>query len=143
MKKAQGNIGEAAVIYHLAKLGLPVFKEIGDSCQVDLITLVAKRPVRIQVKSTKIDKTGAVCLPTRKTGPGGYRYKYQVDDFDVFALYCIDNHQIYWIHIEEALICVHSVLFRVAEVRNNQTKNVRRSEDYLDFYKAIRHGSGV
>ena len=48
--KSKGNIGEARATVELMRLGLPVFRELGDSAKIDLITIVDKRLITIQVK---------------------------------------------------------------------------------------------
>lgn len=137
MKKIKGNIAETAVIHYLAKLGLPVFKEIGDSVGVDVITIVNKKPITIQVKYGELNNNNSVSLSLRKTGPNGYVYYYQQDDFNLFALYVANTEQIIWINTREALANKNSVQFRTENAKNNQQLRTKKITDYLDFYKAV------
>jgi hypothetical protein len=141
--KLKGNVAETAVMYALSQLGLPVFKEVGDSCAVDLITLVNKRPVLIQAKYAEVGDNGSVALYLRTTGPGGYAYYYKRDDLDLFALYINDTKQVVWIHIDDALQNKATIRFRSRDSKNNQEAKTRRIEDYLDFYAAVSYASVV
>ena len=84
--KIKGNIGEAIIAADLMKLGYSVFTEMGDNSRIDLIAAKDNDLIKIQVKSRKSNDVGAVEISNRKAGPN-YRYKYQPDDVDVFAIY--------------------------------------------------------
>lgn len=137
MQKQKGNIAETAVIYTLAKLNLPVFKEIGDSVSVDLITIVNKRPVTIQVKYAELNRNNAVQLMLRKTGPNGYVYHYGIEDFDLFALYINDTQQVIWVSSKVLVLNTTSVSFRIDTPKNNQRGKINYVCDYLDLYNAL------
>lgn len=137
MYKQKGNIAETAVSLHLVKLGLPVFRELGDSISVDLITIINKRPVTIQVKYCEL--IGDIAkLSLKKTGPNGYVYFYTPEDFDLFALYINDTFDIVWINSKEAIMAnTTSVSFRYQQPKNNQSANIHFVKDYLNIYAAL------
>lgn len=138
MQKTKGNIAEAAVIYHLSKLGLPVFKELGDSSSVDLITLINKKPITIQVKYAEVTENNSISLNLRKTGPGGYVYYYKESDFDLFALYIANTEQVIWITSKEALVNRNNITFRLSHSKkNNQHNTTRMIEDYLNLFEVL------
>lgn len=137
-KKLKGNIAELATATELAKLGLAVFRELGDNSRVDLITIVEGRCIKIQVKWAKVEPEGCVFLYTVKTGPNNYRYKYTLEDIDVFALYVEDTSEVLFISAKEAVLSKSTMSIRYIPSKNNQRAGVRMAEDYRSFLKSIQ-----
>lgn len=133
--KHLGNEGEAAVMLELTKLNLPVFKELGDSSPVDLITVINGIPITIQVKSTSSQNKQSAVLQVRKTGK--HTRTYNSTEFNLFALYISDLGRVLWINSSEALQRKTTINFRFKESLNGQKKGIRNAGDYVDFYKAI------
>lgn len=129
--KMKGNIGEIAVAKTLSLLGYAVFKELGDLSKVDLITLVNNRPIKIQVKSSKLTN-GAAHLSRRKCGPG-YKFKYQKDQVDIFALYIPEKDIVIFVDQFELLAFEAEMVIRIEKSKNNQIKHTRTIDKYIDF----------
>lgn len=134
--KHKGVLGEVAVIKNLLKSGYSVFTEVGDLSRTDLIVLVDKIPIKLQVKSGFAVK-GVIDVPASKSGPG-YKYKYQTSDVDVFACYIIDQDLVFYISAKEHLKNTTSTKFRINKPLNNQKSGVRFATDYLDFKNVLR-----
>jgi hypothetical protein len=134
----KGILGEIAVIKKLCAEGYDVFQSISKSSRVDLIALHKNIPIKIQVKST-YSKNGLVTLYTRKTclNPE-YNYTYSDGDFDVLAVYIIDEDLVCYISSHEILMNKTMIKLRLKETKNRQKKRVRYASDYLDFEEAIR-----
>ncbi len=130
--KVKGNIGEAAVAYHLLKEGYEVFTELGDNSRVDLIVLVDNKPIKIQVKALSINANGSVYLKTYKSGPG-YEFTYTTNDVDIFAVYCLDTEDIGFIKAETLLKYKCGMKFRITESKNNQKQGIRYLSNYSNF----------
>lgn len=129
--KRKGIIGELAVAHYLASRDLPVFKELGDLSKIDLITEVNNKLIKIQVK-TVTSKKGKVEILTYKAGPN-YRFHYEKDDVDVFAVYVLDKDILLFVGNEELFKCKSSMTIRLEKTKNNQRRFVRHYTDYLDF----------
>lgn len=130
--KEKGNIGHLAVSKKLTQLGLPVFTEIGDSSKVDLITIVNRKPIRIQVKYITPVKD-RITVSLTKAGPN-YRFKYDDEDFDVFAIYVPITDSVFFIPLKLiSKVNEKSFTLRLKPARNNQKKNVHLASDYQDL----------
>ena len=134
--KQLGEIGVLRVAAHLISKGYSVFSELGDLSRVDLIVLVDKRPLKIQVKTRNI-KDGIVAVDSRKSGPG-YSYRYQPDDVDVFAIYVPQRDLILFLNVEEVLKAKGVMVIRMHKTKNNQHKGVNWYENYTDFERVLR-----
>lgn len=133
--KPRGTVGELAVAKDLILRGYAVFTELGDNSRVDLIALVENNPVKIQVKTCTGDNDIASFDVVKKTF--GYKYKYSVDDVDLFALYILSTDQILYVSSKEALQQKSMISFKMGSPgRINQFKQ-RFVKDYLDFHKAL------
>lgn len=131
--KAKGNVGEARIAAELMGLGYAVFTEMGDLSRTDLIV---ERPdgrtAKVQVKCRK-SKYGAVTIDQMKSGPG-YRYRYQLDDVDVFAVYVYDTDDV--LFIPARVICTsvrRKTTFRLRPARNGQKYGTRAARDFRSF----------
>ena len=133
--KQKGNIGEAAVVLELVRKGLPVFKELGDLCKIDLITVINNKCVKIQVKNlSATNNNNSIPFTTHKSGPN-YRFTYTRSDVDVFALLLPNDKVIYinWNDLGDR----DGMVFRISPPKNGQLKGVHLFENYLDFDRVI------
>lgn len=130
--KAKGNVGEARIAAELMGLGYAVFTEMGDLSRTDLIV---ERPdgrtAKVQVKTRK-SKHGAVAVDRMKSGPG-YRYRYQPDDVDVFAVYVYDTDDVLFVPARVICSAKRKTTFRLRPARNNQERGVRHARDFPSF----------
>jgi hypothetical protein len=134
--KLKGNLGEAVVAADLIRRGYAVFTERGDLSRVDLLAQTdSARFIRIQVKCYRATN-GSVVVKSEKRGPG-YRFRYRVEDVDLFAIYVYDRDVLLYVPSRE--ICGrHQTTFRLDAPRNGQKVSIRRAEAYFDFDSAIR-----
>ena len=135
-KKQKGNIGELAVAADLSKRGLPIFKEFGDLSKVDLITIFENRPIKIQVKARSL-RNGVIEVESWKSGPN-YRFKYVLEDIDVFAVYCLDTGDIGYM-LSKDFVSRTMTSFRVLSPKNQgKQKSIRWLKDYNSFTGILR-----
>lgn len=132
--KTQGILGEVAVAKNLIYQGYPVFTEIGDLSRVDLIVLVNRISIRLQVKTYANSSNGTAFLTMRKhTLDPRYDYVYEEGDVDIFSLYIVDRDLIVYIASSEATSNRNSVKFGIGD-----RKSKRVVEDYADFLTAVK-----
>lgn len=135
--KQLGDIGQLAVALEMKKRKHSVFTEMGDLSKTDLVVLVNDRlPIRIQVKTATVNKNGSIVLSRKKDGPN-YRFKYETEMVDLFALHCLDTGETAFVTSQE--LCNHSagMTFRIKPSKNGQLKGCRFLEDY-SFERALR-----
>ncbi len=118
--KHKGTLGEVAVTKHLLQNGYSVFTEVGDLSRTDLIVLIDKIPIKLQVKSCNA-KDGAVEVVSKKSGPG-YKYRYQIEDVDVFAIYVLNHDLVFYVSAKEHLKNSTGSKFRINRPLNSQKR---------------------
>lgn len=136
--KLKGNIGEAAAILALAKVGCNVFKEIGDLSRVDLIAELDGKFYTIQVKAiTPVDNT--LLVPTKKSGPN-YQFRYRPNDCDFFVVCNLKDLSVAIVPFKE-MVQNHSASFslRLSPPKNGQKKNIRNFSDYTDILTILKN----
>lgn len=103
MNKAQGNIGEAAAIFHFAKLGYIVSKPLFENTPYDLIVDDGCRVFKVQVKTTRYRKPTNFCVELRTKGGNtswnGVVKVVTKEACDLLFIYCEDGSQ-YLIPVE-------------------------------------------
>ena len=126
--KLKGNIAETAVTLELQKNGYNVFTEIGDYSRIDLICEKDNKLLKIQVKYSA--NKGKMILHLKKSGPNGYKYTYNEDDVDWFAIYSPYYDVIAWVSSEEACKNKNAFTIRFTSTNNKQAVNIRFIADY-------------
>lgn len=129
--KRKGEVGEAAVLARLVKLGFAVLQPFGDNQPYDLVIEKDGEFFRLQCKSGKL-KNGVISFKTVSTLPrlnGTYDYKSYDGKIDFFAVYCPDNEEIYLVPVDDVGKVVSYL--RVEKTKNSQTKGVRLAEKYI------------
>jgi hypothetical protein len=101
-----------------------------------LILLVDHQPIKIQVKTRNL-KNGRITVDSRKSGPG-YRYRYTLDDVDVFAIYIPQQDLILFVNVAQILNAKSTFAIRVGKSKNSQKRFVHWFQDYLEFKRALR-----
>lgn len=133
--KVKGTLGELAIAQDLIGQGFPTFTELGDNSKVDLIALTPK-PIRIQVKALN-SINNVVQVSATKSGPN-YKFRYSIDDLDIFAIFVLDTKDIFYVSVEEILSNAKTSSFRLASPKNNQIKGCRYVEDYREIRRVLR-----
>lgn len=127
--KRKGNIGSFGIGLELTKLGYSIFTEEGDISKIDMIAEKDGKIIRLQVKGvTPVNDT--LPLELTKSGPN-YSFKYEIDNFDYFALWDLENHVGYLIPVDVLNTNNKRFTLRLRTPKNNQTKNINYAEDYL------------
>ena len=127
--KAIGELSEAAVIYHLVRAGYDLAKPLGDNARYDLVLEDGDRLLRVQVKTGRLQKGGAVHFPTCSSqahrGRGHSTYRGQCE---LFAVYCPELYETYLVPVDGT--GMRACNLRVRPAVNNQTCGVRWAKNY-------------
>ena len=99
----KGNIAEAAVAFHAAKLGIPVFRPLHEHGRYDLVLEIHSRLLRVQCKwAPRIGNVVVVRLVTNRRGPGGFvRTRYTSEEVDAVVAYCQDEDRCFLLPMSE------------------------------------------
>lgn len=128
--KAIGELSEAAVVHHLVRAGYDVARPLGDNARYDLIVEdVDGRFIRVQVKTGRLKRDGAVHFPTSSSQAhrGGGRQSYR-GQCELFAVYCPELDESYLVPVEET--GSRGCSLRVRPTINHQARGVRWAADY-------------
>ena len=101
----KGAIAEAAIALAAMKLGVDVYRPLGEGGRCDLILDAGLRLLRVQCKWAALaDEVLIVrCYTFRRTRTGWKKTTYSVDEVDVIGAYCMELDRCFLIPIE----CVH------------------------------------
>ena len=111
---------------------------MGDNSKVDLIALYQNKAIKIQVKSyTSEDDGSKVTVYATKSGPN-YSFKYTEEQIDIFAVYVLDTNEVLYISSRELCSQNKTLSIRLKEAKNGQKMNIRKSDEYKDFYVSLK-----
>src|SRR5438045_6297644 len=95
----KGNIAELAIAAAAIKLGVDVYRPVGEGGRYDLVFGVGESLWRVQCKWAPIYR-GVIalrCYSSRRNADGLLRRKYVAGEVDAFAAYCPDNDGCYFV----------------------------------------------
>jgi hypothetical protein len=127
----KGNIAETAIVAAAVKLGVDVYRPVGEGGRYDMIFEVGSRLWRIQCKWTPRHGDVVVlrCYSSRRNRDGVLRRKYVEGEIDAFAGYCPDTDRCYFLPFD--LFTGRSqVHLRLGPCRNNQSLRIHWAKDY-------------
>jgi PD-(D/E)XK endonuclease len=137
----KGAIAEACIAAAALKLGLGVFRPIGDE-RYDLIFDCRPRLWRVQCKwATTYDNVVVVrCYSNRRARHGFVRRRYTADEIDAYAAYCRELDRCFFLPIDQ--FSVNEVRLRVGPTRNNQRIGITWADDF-EFAARLRNPQGA
>jgi hypothetical protein len=127
----KGNIAETAIVAAAVKLGIDVYRPVGEGGRYDMIFEVGERLMRIQCKWAPRHGDVVIlrCYSCRRNRNGLVRRKYVDGEIDAFAAYCPDTDRCYFLPFE--LFTARSqVSLRLGPCQNNQNLGVNWAKDY-------------
>ena len=131
----QGTLGETKVMYELAKLGLPIFREISNTSKTDVITIIDGKCIKIQCKLVNSINNESISVMLESTTSGEM---YTEKDFDVLAAYIPQVNKIVYLSWKD--IGDNKTLtlrFKLNENRQKNSKLIRLVDNYTDFNHAF------
>ena len=127
----KGNIAEAAIALAASKLGIVVYRPLGEGGRCDMIFEIGDEYLRIQCKwAPRVGDVVVVrCYSARRAGRGFLKRTYERSEIDAFAAYCPDVDTCYFIPIElfEGQM---QISLRLNPTSNNQKTGVNWATPY-------------
>jgi prevent-host-death family protein len=127
----KGNVAEAAIAFHAARLGIEVLRPQLEHGRYDLAFEVGSRFLRVQCKwaPRREDVVEVNLVSSRHTSAGYVRTRYQPDEIDAVAVYCEELDRCYLIPID--LVAGRSgISLRLAAPKNGQRAALNWAADY-------------
>jgi hypothetical protein len=127
----KGNIAELSIMAAAAKLGVDVYRPVGEGGRYDMIFECAERLWRVQCKWSP--RYGDViilrCYSSRRNRDGCLRRKYVAGEFDAFAAYCPDTGCCYFVPYPlcDGRTQIH---LRLEPSKNNQDAGIHWAREY-------------
>ena len=130
----KGDIGLANVILDVTKKGFFVFLPFSDTTSVDLIIADKNMKVlRTQIKYISTNKKGAIEIIT-STVVNGKKVPVDLSQTDLWAVYCPDTNELYYVSTLE-LLGKKTLSLRVTEPRANNNCIIHYAKNYTDLNK--------
>ena len=127
----KGNIAEAAIAFHAARLRIPVLRPACEHTRYDLVLDMGSRLLRVQCKWAALEgEVVAVRAVTSRRGPNGFvRGHYSAEEVDALAAYCPDTDECYLVPIE-AFDGRSQMCLRYGPPRNGQRASIHYAGEY-------------
>src|SRR5437870_1936591 len=135
----KGNIAEAAVMLAAVKLGLDVYRPVGEGGRYDLILDIGSRLLRVQCKWAPRYRDVILirCYSSRRSSGGKLIVRrYTTEEVDAFAAYSLDLDKCFLLP-PELWANRREVRLRLAPTLNNQSEGVKWAENY-EFAARLR-----
>ena len=131
--KDKGDLGVLKGCSRLSELGYSILMPISEHLPFDIVAYKDRKFLRVQVKYRHKNK-GTVDVTLRTSWAdknGNHSRYYNLDDMDVFGIYCPDNDECYFVptHILKGL--KNSLKLRIEEAKNHAEKNIHHAEEFL------------
>jgi hypothetical protein len=127
----RGAIAETAIALQALKLGIDVYRPIGEGGRYDLIFDLGGRLIRVQCKTAV--RAGDVviirCYSCRRSRDGQIKRGYTRTEVDAIAAYCAELERFYFLPLD----CFPGQLYvqlRLAPTRNNQRVGVNWADQF-------------
>ena len=127
----KGNIAESSIIAAAVKLGIDVYKPVGEGGRYDMIFEVESRLWRIQCKwaPRQGDVVLLRCYSCRRTRDGLIRRRYVGGEIDAYAAYCPDVDRCYFLPFD-LFVSRTQIFLRLGPSLNNQRQGINWAKDY-------------
>jgi PD-(D/E)XK endonuclease len=139
----KGAIAEAAIVLAAVKLGVGVYKPVGEGGRADPILELGRRLLRVQCKwAPRHGDVIAIRWYSSRRVDGGFRKRsYTPEEIDAIAAYCPELERCYLLPIEE-FGARTAVQLRLGPTLNNQSRLVNWAEDY-EFGATLRSTGAI
>jgi prevent-host-death family protein len=127
----KGNIAEAAVVFHAARAGIPVFRPLSEHGRYDLVMEIGRRLLRVQCKWARVVQ-GVVAIQLasfRFTSQGNVRRAYTAEEIDAVAAYSGELDKCYLLPVDLAAGKA-SLFLRLDQPKNGQRAAITWAADY-------------
>jgi prevent-host-death family protein len=131
-RNRKGNVAEAAIAFHAARLGIEVCRPLLEHGRYDLVMEIGGRLQRVQCKwAQRVGDVVVVRLVSSRFTPGaGYvRTRYRQGEIDAVAAYCADLDRCYLLP-PEIVTDRNAVRLRLSETKNGQQAGLNWASQY-------------
>ena len=138
----KGAIAEACIAAEAIKLGIGVFRPLGDE-RYDLIFDLRPKLLRVQCKWVTLRKgvLTVFCVSSRRAAEGFRHRTYSAEEVDAIGAYCLELDRCFLIPIER-VANRPSIGLRVEPSRNNQRQGINWAKDF-DLEATLRRHQGA
>jgi hypothetical protein len=127
----KGNVAEQAIALAAIKLGIDVYRPVGEGGRYDMVFHVGARLLRVQCKwaPMKGDVISVRCQSNRRGPTGFVARSYTSQEIDVIAAYCPERDECYLIGID-LVEGTREFWMRVSPPRNGQLGAINWARDF-------------
>ncbi len=127
----KGNVAEAAIAFHAAKLDIPVFTPLTEHCRYDLVLEIGGQLQRVQCKwAPRRGDVIPVNFVTNRRGPEGFvRSTYTAGEIDAVAAYCEELDTCYYLPIDR-VAGKTAIQLRLVPPKNAQRASLTFAADH-------------
>ena len=127
----KGNIAEAAVAFHAARLGIEVFRPLFEHGRYDLVLELDGELLRVQCKWAQLaGEYVRIKISGSRYTPSGYvKSTYSVGEIDAVAAYCADLDRCYLLPAE-LVTNKTAIQLRQTATKNGQLAGLNWAKDY-------------
>lgn len=139
----KGAIAEAAIALAAMKLGVDVYRPLGEGGRYDLILDLGEELLRVQCKwvTRRNGVLTVFCMSNRRAAEGFRRRTYSAEEVDAIAAYCLELDRCFLIPI--SLVASRpSFALRIEPCLNNQRRRINWADDF-DFAATIQRQGAV
>ena len=138
----KGAIAETAIVHTATKLGIDVYRPVGEGGRYDMIFDLDK-PTRVQCKWAPLHGEVVVvrCYSSRRTRGGLLKRVYEQGEIDAIAAYCPELDRSFYLPFEEFGRRTQFQL-RLGPTKNNQRQRLNWAEDF-DFAARLQRLGAV
>lgn len=142
--KLKGDLGLHLVMIELVRRGIGVSLPVSEHLPYDLIIDIDGKLYKVQVKArSKESKNkrheGKIEVPLGGSfgeRGGSRRYRYESNAFDILAINCIENEEIYWLGSDDLdeyfakKVDIPIITLRIDPPKKKSNKPIRMAQDY-------------
>jgi hypothetical protein len=138
----KGAIAETAIVHAATKLGIDVYRPVGEGGRYDMIFDLDK-PTRVQCKWAPLQGEVVLvrCYSSRRTRAGLLRRVYEEGEIDSLAAYCAELDRCFYLPLDEFGRRTQ-IQLRLCPTRNNQRHRLNWAEDF-DFAARLQRLGAV
>jgi hypothetical protein len=138
----KGTIAEIAIAWEATRLGIEVYRPIGEGGRFDMIFLLGNELARVQCKwASRVGDVLLIrCYSCRRAREGLRRRRYTAEEIDAVAAYSPDLGRCFYLPIE-VVAGRRDLRLRIGPTRNNQRQLVTWAKDYEFAATLGRYGA--
>ena len=132
--KEKGDVGVIKIMSDLIDNEFMILNPFTEHSPFDLVAYKDSKFYRIQVKYRTVNKKGLLEIPFKTSWAdknGSHVNYYDLNEIDIFAVYCPDNKECYYIKPDKDK---KSIFLRVKEPKcSKKIKNINFAKDYKNM----------